>query len=79
MGMKLAQATASASSLVALMPGAPESWPPERTFPLGPWRATCMSPNVALPQECLQGLEEGLEPGACRVPLGRTARTWRWR
>lgn len=50
MGMKLAQATTSASSLVVLMVGAPESLPPELTFPLGPQRATRVSPNVALPR-----------------------------
>lgn len=50
MGMKLAQATASAGSLAALMPGAPESQPPEQTFPLGPRRMTRVSPNAALPR-----------------------------
>ena len=50
MGMKLAQATVSAGSLVALMPGAPESWPPDRTFPLGPWRTAPISPNAAVPR-----------------------------
>lgn len=47
--MKLAQATASASSLAVLMPGVPKSRPPEQTFLLGPWRATQASPAWLFP------------------------------
>lgn len=50
MGMKLAQANASAGSIPALMPGAPESQPPRQTFSLGPWRVTHVSPHVVLPR-----------------------------
>lgn len=60
MGMKLAQATASAGSLVVPMPGAPESRAPEQTLPFGPWR---VSPNAALPRSVFKdwGTDSSLE------------------
>lgn len=62
--MKLAQATASAGSILALMPGVPESRPPERTFSLGPWRVTHVSPNVVLSRSISKDWRRGssLEP-----------------
>lgn len=68
MGVKLAQATVSAGSLAALIPGAPKSWQPEQNLPFRP--PTCGSSprgvskgwrrdlSLKLPLEPLQGLRE---------------------
>jgi len=70
MGMKLAQASAPASSLSALMPGAPESQPPEQNFPLRPRRATRISPNVALPKSVFEDWRRGLSLDLAASLLG---------